>query len=128
MTKRAGNEFWKGLTNEKFAAIWANPLISVNKIAEMGGVRPVTVSRRAQDLGLPSRRYQMRATTAGREQEFRKLWLANVDAKDIATEFGLSKRSVFRLADTFNLPLRQTHAWVEYISLADYERAGGARQ
>lgn len=97
----------KKLTKEMLEPVWSRKSIPVQKIADQFGCTPQAIISKAKNFGLPPRTKCKEHLKNGTDEEFAKMWNANVSTKDMATHFGYScGASVSNRAKRMGLPIR----------------------
>ena len=99
----------KGFNAEAFAALWNNPKVLTERIAQAMGMTRAGVSWRARQMGLPSRghlRHKLHDPVV-----LTRLWNAGVSTAEIAAHFGMAHPScASRAALALGLAPRQRGA------------------
>lgn len=117
-----------------FQKLWANPKVTIQRIADAMGITRQAVGQRAKALGLPSRGHlrQIKHEPA----LLAEMWAAGVSTEEIAAHFGMAHRAcASKAARNANLPKRARGAsgkrnggWVAGMTLAEFLEAKAAEK
>ena len=96
------------VSTAEFARMWRT--MTTEQIgAALGGLTLQAVAQRARVRGLPpkgKRKPTLWVIPAARESEFRRMWLASVEAKGMAAHFGCEIKSIRNTRCRLDLPRR----------------------